>query len=153
MYSNIRLYNNSHYIYCFESYIPVSVYFNNVEIGKSSCYIIMLEENYEPVIYFNNSDLNMDYIKEYKNSDFIMPKNTDDGRCPYKGNIKWFSIVYGKNIEEKAAWSYNNPPEYLKIIENLIAFYNNKINIYYKRGKINVSDILINVNLNNHPIR
>lgn len=147
MYSNISLYNNSHYIYCFKSHIPLSIYFNDINIAKSNCYVIMLEKNYDPVIYFNNKDINMDYIKEYKNNDFMIINNNSNGKCPYKGDIKWFSIVYGKNIEEKAAWSYYNPPEHLKIVENLIAFYNNKIKIYYKGEKINVSDILIKAQL------
>ncbi len=143
MYSNISIYNDYHYIYCFKSSVPISIYFNNIELGKSNNYIIMLERNYDPVIYFNKNDLNMNYIKEYKNNSFIISNNANDGKCPYKGNIEWFSIVYNENIEEKIAWLYNNPPEYLKIIENLIAFYNNKINIFYKKEKININDILI----------
>lgn len=142
--SYVSFYNDEHYIYCVESFMPLDVYFKNLKICRSQDYVIMLEKNYDPVLYFHRSDINNNYIEEYKNNSFIISKNVNNGdeKCPYKGNITWYSIVYNKEIEEKAGWSYNKPPEYIKTIENLMAFYNNKIDVFYKGNKISTSDVL-----------
>ena len=142
--SNVSFYNDEHYIYCVESFIHLDIYFKDLKIGESENYVIMLEKNYDPVLYFHRSDINNNYIEEYKNNSFMISKNDDNSneKCPYKGDIIWYSIVYNKQIEEKAGWSYKEPPEHIKTIENLIAFYNDKINVFYRGNKISISDVL-----------
>jgi uncharacterized protein (DUF427 family) len=50
--------------------------------------------------------------------------------CPYKGQAEWWSVGAGDNLHEDLAWSYRTPlPESHKVA-GLIAFYNEKVDIY-----------------------
>ena len=50
--------------------------------------------------------------------------------CPYKGKAEYWSVRTGDDVHEDLAWSYPAPfPESQKIA-GLIAFYNDKVDIY-----------------------
>jgi uncharacterized protein (DUF427 family) len=50
--------------------------------------------------------------------------------CPYKGTASYWSVRVGDQVIPDLVWTYPNPhPESYKI-ENLLAFYNEKVDIY-----------------------
>jgi len=50
-------------------------------------------------------------------------------QCPYKGRASYFSIHAGGKVATDLAWSYPFPIPECPKIENLIAFYNEKVDI------------------------
>jgi uncharacterized protein (DUF427 family) len=50
--------------------------------------------------------------------------------CPYKGRAEWWSVKTGAGVHEDLAWSYPAPLPESQKIAGLIAFYNEKTDIY-----------------------
>jgi uncharacterized protein (DUF427 family) len=50
--------------------------------------------------------------------------------CPYKGQAEWWSVRAGDGVHEDLAWSYRTPLPESQKIAGLIAFYNEKVDIY-----------------------
>jgi uncharacterized protein (DUF427 family) len=50
--------------------------------------------------------------------------------CPYKGQAEWWSVRAGEHVYEDLAWSYRTPLPESQKIAGLIAFYNEKVDIY-----------------------
>jgi uncharacterized protein (DUF427 family) len=50
--------------------------------------------------------------------------------CPYKGNASYWSVTVGNTIATDIAWSYPFPIPECPKIENLIAFFNERADIY-----------------------
>jgi uncharacterized protein (DUF427 family) len=50
--------------------------------------------------------------------------------CPYKGEAEWWSVKTGENHHEDFAWSYATPLRESQGIAGLVAFYNEKVDIY-----------------------
>ena len=50
-------------------------------------------------------------------------------RCPYKGVASYWSLRAGEKVHKDIAWSYKAPIPECPKIENLIAFYNEKVDI------------------------
>jgi uncharacterized protein (DUF427 family) len=50
--------------------------------------------------------------------------------CPYKGAAEWWSVRAGDSVHSDLAWSYRTPlPESAKIA-GLVAFYDEKVDVY-----------------------
>jgi uncharacterized protein (DUF427 family) len=50
--------------------------------------------------------------------------------CPYKGQAEWWSVRAGDALHEDLAWSYRAPLPESQKIAGLVAFYNEKTDIY-----------------------
>jgi uncharacterized protein (DUF427 family) len=50
--------------------------------------------------------------------------------CPYKGQAEWWSVGAGDEVQADLAWSYRTPLPESQKIAGLIAFYNEKVDIY-----------------------
>jgi uncharacterized protein (DUF427 family) len=50
--------------------------------------------------------------------------------CPYKGQAEWWSIRVGGNTHQDLAWSYRTPLPESQKIAGLIAFYDEKVDVY-----------------------
>jgi uncharacterized protein (DUF427 family) len=50
--------------------------------------------------------------------------------CPYKGQAEWWSVRARENVHDDLAWSYRTPLPESQKIAGLIAFYNEKVDIY-----------------------
>ena len=50
--------------------------------------------------------------------------------CPYKGQAEYWSVRTGDGVHEDLAWSYSTPLPESQKIAGLIAFYNEKVDIY-----------------------
>jgi uncharacterized protein (DUF427 family) len=67
--------------------------------------------------------------KTHVRMDLLIPTDTVS-HCPYKGQAEWWSVRVGHAVHQDLAWSYRMPlPESQKIV-GLIAFYNEKVDIY-----------------------
>jgi uncharacterized protein (DUF427 family) len=50
--------------------------------------------------------------------------------CPYKGQAAYWSVRAGENVHEDLAWSYRTPLPESQKIAGLIAFYNDRVDLY-----------------------
>jgi uncharacterized protein (DUF427 family) len=50
--------------------------------------------------------------------------------CPYKGQAEWWSVRVGDGLRDDLAWSYRTPLPESQKIAGLVAFYNEKVDIY-----------------------
>ncbi len=51
-------------------------------------------------------------------------------RCPYKGEASYFSVRVGNQVYPDLVWTYPDPIPECPKIKNLLAFYNEKVDIY-----------------------
>ncbi len=70
--------------------------------------------------YFPKDDIRMDLLK---------PTETKT-RCPYKGEASYWSVEAGGKVIEDLAWSYPDPIPECPRIENLVSFFNERVDIY-----------------------
>lgn len=78
--------------------------------------IRMNEGDYAPVYYVPRKDVKMERLV----------RTAHATHCPYKGDASYFSIVDGP---ENAVWSYERPYDEMRDIQDLLAFYPNKVAI------------------------
>ena len=50
--------------------------------------------------------------------------------CPYKGQAEWWSVRAGGRVHEALAWSYRTPLPESQRVAGLIAFYDEKVDVY-----------------------
>jgi uncharacterized protein (DUF427 family) len=50
--------------------------------------------------------------------------------CPYKGEAEWWSVEAGGSLHADLAWSYRTPLPESQKIAGLIAFYDEKVDVY-----------------------
>lgn len=50
--------------------------------------------------------------------------------CPYKGRASYWSLKLGDRVVENLVWSYPNPIPECPKIENLLSFFNEKVDVY-----------------------
>jgi uncharacterized protein (DUF427 family) len=50
--------------------------------------------------------------------------------CPYKGRAEWWSVRVGDDTYEDLAWSYRSPLPESQKVAGLIAFYDEKVDVY-----------------------
>jgi uncharacterized protein (DUF427 family) len=61
--------------------------------------------------------------------DVLVPSNTTT-QCPYKGTAQYFSIKLGDKVHEDVIWYYPFPIAECPKIANLLAFYNERVDLY-----------------------
>ncbi len=76
----------------------------------------MREGSYPPVYYVPRKDVKMERLV----------RTAHATHCPYKGDASYFSIVDGP---ENAVWSYEQPYDEMRDIQDLLAFYPDKVAI------------------------
>ena len=67
--------------------------------------------------------------KTHVRLDLLIPTDTVS-HCPYKGQAEWWSVRVGEHVYDDLAWSYPTPLPESQKIAGLIAFYNEKLDIY-----------------------
>src|SRR4051794_35508801 len=67
--------------------------------------------------------------KTHVRMDLLTPTATVS-HCPYKGQAEWWSVRVGDRVHDDLAWSYRAPLPESQKIAGLIAFYNEKLDIY-----------------------
>jgi uncharacterized protein (DUF427 family) len=67
--------------------------------------------------------------KTHVRMDLLTPTDTAS-HCPYKGQAEWWSVSANGSVHEDLAWSYRTPLPESQKIAGLVAFYNEKVDIY-----------------------
>jgi uncharacterized protein (DUF427 family) len=67
--------------------------------------------------------------KTHVRMDMLTPTDSES-HCPYKGRAEWWSVRVVDSLHEDLAWSYRTPLPESQKIAGLVAFYNEKVDIY-----------------------
>jgi uncharacterized protein (DUF427 family) len=89
-----------------------------------------IADTHQPRLLFETGLPTRYYIPKVDvHMDRLVRSGTHTG-CPYKGSASYWSVQVRDRVIADLVWSYPNPhPEAFKI-ENLLAFYNEKVDIY-----------------------
>jgi uncharacterized protein (DUF427 family) len=98
----------------------VRVDVDGVTIAESTSPRLLFETGL-PVRYY--------LLQTHVRLDLLMPTDTVS-HCPYKGQAEYWSVHGGAKVHEDLAWSYRTPLPESQKIAGLIAFYNEKVDIY-----------------------
>jgi uncharacterized protein (DUF427 family) len=61
--------------------------------------------------------------------DLLQPSRTHT-ECPYKGVASYYSIGVGDHVSEDIVWYYPSPYPEVSKVQNMLSFYNEKVDIY-----------------------
>jgi uncharacterized protein (DUF427 family) len=90
----------------------------------------VVAETRRPKVLFETGIRTRYYIPKVDvRMDLLEPTATVTG-CPYKGRASYWSVRIGDEIIPDVVWSYPFPIPECSKIENLLAFYNEKVDIY-----------------------
>jgi uncharacterized protein (DUF427 family) len=98
----------------------VRVEVDGVTIAESSSPKLLFETGL-PVRYY--------LPKTHVRMELLTPTDTVS-HCPYKGQAEYWSVRAGEAVHEDLAWSYRTPLPESERIAGLIAFYNDKVDLY-----------------------
>src|SRR5215469_8575839 len=91
----------------------------------------VLAESASPVMVFETGLPTRYYIDPTEiNSDHLIPSGTVTS-CPYKGTTsRYWSVRAGDTVHPDLAWAYDFPTRQLQPIAGLVAFYNEKVDLF-----------------------
>jgi uncharacterized protein (DUF427 family) len=99
----------------------VRIELEGVVLGESSSPIMVFETGLPTRYYLNRTEINFDHL---------LPSDSVT-ECPYKGTTSgYWSVRTGDHVHRDLAWSYDFPTRQLLPIAGLIAFYNEKVDIF-----------------------
>jgi len=105
----------------------VRIELEGIVLGQSSSPIMVFETGLPTRYYLHRTELNFDCLVA---SDTVT-------ECPYKGITSgYWSVRLDDKIHRDLAWSYDFPTGQLLPIAGLIAFYNEKVDIFVDGGKL-----------------
>jgi uncharacterized protein (DUF427 family) len=100
---------------------PVRVVLDGVVLAESSSPVMVFETGLPTRYYLNRTEVLFEHL---------VPSPTVS-RCPYKGTTTgYWSVVVDGTTHEDLAWSYDFPTRQLLPIAGLVAFYNEKVDVY-----------------------
>jgi uncharacterized protein (DUF427 family) len=67
--------------------------------------------------------------------DLLVPTTTET-RCPYKGVASYYSVRTGETVVEDVGWYYRHPIPECGKIENLVCFFNERVDALYVDGAL-----------------
>lgn len=82
--------------------------------------MILKEANLPPVVYFPRQDVAMEY----------MARTDRATHCPYKGDAAYYTLTMDGQIAENAVWTYEHPFPGMEAIEDRLAFYTDRVEVY-----------------------
>jgi uncharacterized protein (DUF427 family) len=89
-----------------------------------------IAESTSPRLLFESSLPVRYYLpKTHVRMDLLAP-TASESHCPYKGQAEWWSVQAPGGVRADLAWSYPTPLPESQKIAGLIAFYNEKADIY-----------------------
>ena len=105
----------------------VRIELEGVVLGESSTPIMVFETGLPTRYYLNRTEIEFDHL--------IATDTVTE--CPYKGTTAgYWSVQLGDQICRDAAWTYEFPRGELLPITGLIAFYNEKVDIFVDGDKL-----------------
>ena len=98
----------------------VRVVVDGLTVAESSRPRLLFETGLPTRYYIPKVDVRMDVLE---------PTDTTTA-CPYKGRASYWSVKVGDRLLKDLAWGYPAPIPECPKIENLVSFYNEKVDIY-----------------------
>jgi len=90
----------------------------------------MVAESARPTLLFETGLPTRYYIpKQDVRMDLLVPSDTRTG-CPYKGVASYWSVRVGGELVKDIVWSYPAPIPECPKIENLLSFFNERVDIF-----------------------
>jgi uncharacterized protein (DUF427 family) len=90
----------------------------------------VVAESDRPVLLFETGLITRYYIPKLDvRMDLLEPSDTHTD-CPYKGTASYHSVRVGDELHEDLVWYYPSPNAEVGKIQNLLSFYNEKVDIY-----------------------
>jgi uncharacterized protein (DUF427 family) len=110
--------------------------YTRVDILASSRHVrvevdgVTVAESASPRLLFETGLPVRHYLpKTHVRMDLLIPTDSETN-CPYKGQAQWWSVRAGDTVHQDLAWSYPTPLPESQKIAGLVAFYNEKVDIY-----------------------
>jgi uncharacterized protein (DUF427 family) len=98
----------------------VRVDVDGVTVAESSKPTLLFETGLPVRYYLPKTHVRMD----------LLTATESVSHCPYKGQADWWSVRAGDRVHEDLAWSYRTPLPESQKIAGLVAFYNEKVDLY-----------------------
>jgi len=93
-------------------------------------------ESHRPLLLFETELPTRYYIPKVDvRMDLLVPSDTHT-RCPYKGVANYYSVKNGGKLVTDIAWYYPYPVPECPRIENLVCFYNERVDALYVDGEL-----------------
>jgi uncharacterized protein (DUF427 family) len=103
----------------------VRVVINGETVAETLRPVLLFETGLPVRYYIPKVDVRMDLLQ---------PSKTHS-ECPYKGVASYYSVKVGDQLAEDVVWYYPFPYPEMSKIQNLLAFYNEKIDLYVDSQK------------------
>lgn len=97
----------------------VEVYVDGVKIADSHRPVLLFETRLPVRYYLPAEDVDFTRLTETSLST----------TCPYKGNARYWSVEVGERVHDNIVWSYPEPVRAQAPIKDLLAFYNEVVDI------------------------
>ena len=99
---------------------PVRVELDGAVLAESPSPVMVFETGLPTRYYINPTEINSEHLIA---SDTVTA-------CPYKGTTsRYWSIRIGDTVHQDLAWAYDFPTRQLQPIADLVAFYNEKVDL------------------------
>jgi uncharacterized protein (DUF427 family) len=98
----------------------VRIEVDGVTIAESSNARLLFETGLRTRYYLPRTHVRMDLLEATESV----------SHCPYKGQARWWSVRTDSGVREDLAWSYPTPLRESEGIAGLIAFYDEKVDVY-----------------------
>jgi uncharacterized protein (DUF427 family) len=96
----------------------------------------LVAESRRPTLLFETGLPTRYYLpKADVRMDLLVPTTTET-RCPYKGVASYYSVRTGETVVEDVAWYYRHPIPECGKIENLVCFFNERVDALYVDGAL-----------------
>jgi uncharacterized protein (DUF427 family) len=110
--------------------------YTRVDIMPSSRHVrievagVTVAESMRPTLLFETGLPVRYYLpKTHVRMDLLTPTDSVSN-CPYKGRAEWWAVRAGDELHPDLAWSYRMPLPESQKIAGLIAFYDEKVDVY-----------------------
>ena len=125
-----------------EVYVHARDPYKRVDVLHSSRHVrvvvagVLVAETRRPSLLFETGLPTRYYLpKTDVRMDLLVPTETET-RCPYKGVASYYSVQVGATMAPDVAWCYRHPIPECSKIENLVCFYNERVDALYVDGEI-----------------
>ena len=96
-----------------------------IEVGG-----VVVAETTHPTFLFETGLPRRTYIPKVDVRMDLLEPTSSQSMCPYKGTARWWSVRAGRELHADLAWSYDTPHRESGPIAGLVAFYDEKVDVF-----------------------
>jgi adenylate cyclase len=100
----------------------VRVVFAGKTIADSMDVVVLHETRLPPQYYFPRKDVRMEFLRRTEHRT----------HCPFKGNASYWTIEAGNQVADNVVWSYEDPLQDVRAIQDYLAFTWNAMEAWYE---------------------